>query len=144
MNEYQLRIIVFRAQYYVVNWMRYFYYHLERRVDAILYRANFVKTMGKIRQLINHKKIMINDLVIDRPSITLKLGEYVSIKNFEFYRSNILYKCEHKQFFLYYSSYLEVNYKSLKIFVSDYPNEGSVFYPFKYNVAKFANFYRAC
>jgi len=144
MNEYQLRILVFRAQYYVVNWMRYFFYHLERRVDAILYRANFVKTMGKVRQLINHKKILVNGLIIDKPSITLKLGEYVSLKDANLCKREILYKSYHKQIFLYYPSYLEVNFKSLKAFISDYPNEGSVFFPFKYDAAKFANFYKAC
>jgi len=143
MNDYQFREIVYRAQYHVVNWIRYFYYHLERRVDALLYRAHFAKTMGKIRQLINHRKVLLNNLIIDRPSITLKIGEFLTLKNTKNIKSIIFYKLKEKLLYAVYPSYLEVNYKSMKIFLCDYPTENSVFFPFKFDATKFANFFKS-
>lgn len=52
---------------------------LELRLDNILFRLNIARTRPAARQLIGHKKILVNNLPAKTPSITLKPGDVVSI-----------------------------------------------------------------
>ena len=52
---------------------------LERRLDIILFRSNFVKNIITARQLISHKKILVNSQLISSPSYLLKPGDIISI-----------------------------------------------------------------
>lgn len=54
---------------------------LERRLDVILYRSQFVKNIPTARQLISHKKVIVNDKIISTPSYLAKPGDIISIKN---------------------------------------------------------------
>nr|YP_010248068.1 30S ribosomal protein S4 [Micractinium variabile]QTK15919.1 30S ribosomal protein S4 [Micractinium variabile] len=53
---------------------------LERRLDVVLYRSGLLKTIAEARQLIKHKKILVNQKVIDVPSFLLYSGDFVSIQ----------------------------------------------------------------
>jgi len=52
---------------------------LERRLDVILFRSNFVKNIITARQLISHKKILVNSQNISSPSYLLSPGDIISI-----------------------------------------------------------------
>jgi small subunit ribosomal protein S4 len=54
---------------------------LERRLDVILYRSQFVKNIPTARQLISHKKVIVNNKIISTPSYLAKPGDIISIKN---------------------------------------------------------------
>ena len=54
---------------------------LERRVDSILYRAGFAITRAQGRQFISHGLFLLNDRKIDIPSILLRPGDKLEIKN---------------------------------------------------------------
>ena len=53
---------------------------LESRLDAILYRANFVPTFQSARQVINHKHIMVNGKTVNIASYMVKVGDVISVK----------------------------------------------------------------
>lgn len=53
---------------------------LERRLDVVLYRSGLLKTIAEARQLIKHKKILVNKKVINVPSFLLNPGDFVSIQ----------------------------------------------------------------
>ena len=53
---------------------------LERRLDALVYRAKFVPTVFAARQFINHGHIKVNGRRTNIPSYRLKLGDVVEIK----------------------------------------------------------------
>jgi small subunit ribosomal protein S4 len=53
---------------------------LESRLDAIVYRANFVPTVFAARQFINHGHIMVNGKRVNIPSYRAKPGDVVSVK----------------------------------------------------------------
>ncbi|GJL84484.1 MAG: 30S ribosomal protein S4 [Micavibrio sp.] len=53
---------------------------LERRLDAVIYRASFVPTVFAARQFINHKHILVNGKIVNIPSYQLKEGDVVEIK----------------------------------------------------------------
>ncbi|MBI2713114.1 MAG: 30S ribosomal protein S4 [Rhizobiales bacterium] len=53
---------------------------LERRLDAIIFRAKFVPTVFAARQFINHGHIKVNGRRVNIPSFRVKVGDVVEIK----------------------------------------------------------------
>jgi small subunit ribosomal protein S4 len=54
---------------------------LERRLDAVVYRAKFVPTVYAARQFINHGHIKVNGRRVNIPSYMLKVGDVVEVKD---------------------------------------------------------------
>ncbi|MBS0244876.1 MAG: 30S ribosomal protein S4 [Proteobacteria bacterium] len=53
---------------------------LERRLDAIVYRAKFVPTVFAARQLVSHGHIMVNGRKVDIPSYRCRVGDVIEVK----------------------------------------------------------------
>ena len=53
---------------------------LERRLDAVIYRAKFVATMFAARQFINHGHVTVNGKRVNIASYKVKVGDVVQIK----------------------------------------------------------------
>ncbi len=53
---------------------------LERRLDAVVYRAKFVPTVFAARQFVNHGHIKVNGRRVNIPSYMLKVGDVVEVK----------------------------------------------------------------
>jgi small subunit ribosomal protein S4 len=53
---------------------------LERRLDAMIYRAKFVPTVFAARQFISHGHITVNGGRVTIPSYRLKVGDVVEVK----------------------------------------------------------------
>jgi small subunit ribosomal protein S4 len=54
---------------------------LERRLDAVVYRAKFVPTVFAARQFINHGHIKVNGRRVTIPSFQVKVGDLVEVKD---------------------------------------------------------------
>jgi small subunit ribosomal protein S4 len=52
---------------------------LEARLDNTVYRMGIAPSRPSARQLVSHKHIMVNDVVVNIPSFQLKPGDVVSI-----------------------------------------------------------------
>ena len=53
---------------------------LESRLDAVVYRANFVPTVFAARQFVNHKHVTVNGKVVNIPSYRVKVGDLVQVR----------------------------------------------------------------
>lgn len=53
---------------------------LERRLDIIVYRLNFVPTVFAARQFVNHKHVKVNGQTVNIPSYRLKEGDVIEMK----------------------------------------------------------------
>ncbi len=53
---------------------------LERRLDAVVYRAKFVPTVFAARQFVNHGHVQVNGRRVNIPSYKVKVGDVVSVK----------------------------------------------------------------
>ena len=53
---------------------------LERRVDALVYRAKFVATIIAARQFVNHGHVMVNGKKVNIPSYRVKEGDVIEIR----------------------------------------------------------------
>ncbi len=52
---------------------------LERRLDAVIYRAGFVPTVFSARQIVNHKHVMVNGKIVNIASYMVKEGDVVQL-----------------------------------------------------------------
>jgi small subunit ribosomal protein S4 len=53
---------------------------LERRLDAVVYRAKFVPTVFAARQFVNHGHVKVNGRRVNIPSYTVKVGDVIEVK----------------------------------------------------------------
>ncbi|MBC7146847.1 MAG: 30S ribosomal protein S4 [Thioclava marina] len=53
---------------------------LERRLDALVYRAKFVPTIFAARQFVNHGHVLVNGKKVNIPSYRLKEGDVVEVR----------------------------------------------------------------
>ncbi|MFT4099385.1 MAG: 30S ribosomal protein S4, partial [Rhodoblastus sp.] len=54
---------------------------LERRLDAVVYRAKFVPTVFAARQFVNHGHVKVNGRRVNIASYQVKVGDVVEIKD---------------------------------------------------------------
>ncbi|MCW8933838.1 MAG: 30S ribosomal protein S4 [Gammaproteobacteria bacterium] len=53
---------------------------LETRLDNVVYRSGFGSTRNESRQLISHKSILVNDVIVNIPSYVVKADDKVSVR----------------------------------------------------------------
>ncbi len=53
---------------------------LESRLDAIVYRANFVPTVFAARQIVSHGHILVNGKPVNIPSYQVRVGDVITLK----------------------------------------------------------------
>jgi small subunit ribosomal protein S4 len=53
---------------------------LERRLDAVVLRAGFARTIYQARQLVAHGHIAVDGAKVDRPSYRLRPGQVVTVR----------------------------------------------------------------
>ena len=52
---------------------------LEMRLDALVHRAGFARTMAQARQMVVHRHILVDGLRLDRPSARVKVGQMIHV-----------------------------------------------------------------
>ncbi len=53
---------------------------IERRLDNVLARSGFVRTIPAARQMVGHGHVTVNGRKVDIPSYSLKVGDVVSLR----------------------------------------------------------------
>jgi small subunit ribosomal protein S4 len=52
---------------------------LERRLDSVVYRLNFARTIFSARQLVSHKHVKVNGQSVNIPSYIVKPGDIIEV-----------------------------------------------------------------
>ena len=52
---------------------------LESRLDAVVLRAGFARTMYQARQFVTHQHVLVNGKRVDRPSYRLRPGDFIEV-----------------------------------------------------------------
>lgn len=63
---------------------------LETRLDNLVYRAGFARSIRQARQMVNHGLINVDGKRVDIPSYLVKAGQVISLR--EGYRANEMFK----------------------------------------------------
>ena len=53
---------------------------LEQRLDNVVYRMGFASTRAEARQLVGHKSILVNGTLCNIPSLTVNIGDVITIR----------------------------------------------------------------
>ncbi len=53
---------------------------IESRLDNVVYRLGIAPSRAAARQLVSHRHIMVNDVVVNIPSFTLKPGDIIAVR----------------------------------------------------------------
>lgn len=116
----------------------------EKRLDTILFRAKFSKSIRNSQQLISHGKILVNQRVIKSSSYKMKEGDIISVKpqywgliekNLKYYIKN---KLEYRAtIWPIPPKHITINYKTLEIcFNKIRPNNFAIDFHFNLNIEK--------
>jgi small subunit ribosomal protein S4 len=62
-----------------INIFKKFVLIIERRLDISLWRLSFARSIFQAKQLINHKKIKINNEIVNKPNFLLRKGDIISL-----------------------------------------------------------------
>ena len=110
---------------------------LERRLDNVVRRAGFVRSIWAARQLVAHGSVRVNGAKVDRPSFSVKVGDVVTIKE------KLHKTCrEHMESLQGHQvpGWIEVNPAELRAKVLTMPTSDQI--PFDVNTNLIVEFYR--
>lgn len=85
---------------------------LEKRLDNLVYRTGFARSIRQARQMVVHGHILVNGEKIDFPSYQLQTGDQISLR--DKYRKNNLFRENFLDRHLSEISYLERDYDSFE------------------------------
>ena len=54
--------------------------NLETRLDAVVLRSGFARTILQARQAVVHRHILVDGKIVDRPSAQVKVGQTIQVK----------------------------------------------------------------
>ena len=106
---------------------------LESRLDVLLYRAHFFKSIFSARQYILHNGIYVNGLLLNKPNFKIKLFDFTFLKNSDLFYEVLKNKILNNKIFGNYPKYLEINYKLGSICLYKIPSVKEVPFPFFLN-----------
>ena len=100
---------------------------LERRLDAVVYRAKFVPTVFAARQFVNHGHVKVNGRRVNIPSFLVKTGDVVELKESSRQLEIAVVASQLPERDV--PDYLEVDHAKMSARVSRVPALGEVPYP---------------
>jgi small subunit ribosomal protein S4 len=110
---------------------------LERRLDNVIRRAGFGRTIWQSRQIVSHGHVLVNGRKTDRPSYQVDVGDKVSIKDKsqQYVRDNMESLAGHVV-----PGWIDVNPSEVSIQVVGLPTSDQI--PFDVNTNLIVEFYR--
>jgi len=114
---------------------------IETRLDTALYRAHFSYSFENARQLISHRKIFVNNKIVQHNSYSLKKGDLITLdkSTFKFVTLNVL----NSKIWPTPPKHLYVNYRTLQILIIEDIHYSShlTYYHFWIDLSSFLKFY---
>ena len=100
---------------------------LERRLDALIYRAKLVPTVFSARQFVSHGHVKVNGKRVNIPSFKVKVGEVVELKDRAKELAIVLEATQSTERDV--PDYLEVDHKKMTAKMTRVPTPTEVPYP---------------
>ena len=100
---------------------------LERRLDAVVYRAKFVPTVFAARQFVSHGHVKVNGRRVNIPSYRLKIGDVVEVRDRSKEMALVLEALDSPERDV--PEYIDVDHKKLSASLTRVPAPSAVPYP---------------
>jgi len=110
---------------------------LEQRLDNVIRRAGFTRTVWAARQMVGHGHVLVNGRKVDRPSLAVAVGDVVTLREriHKLARENMESMAGH-----IVPSWMEVNPAELSAKILSLPTPDQI--PFDVNTNLIVEFYR--
>jgi small subunit ribosomal protein S4 len=110
---------------------------LEQRLDNVVRRAGFVRTIWAARQMVVHGHVLVNGRKVDRPSAAIRVGDVISLRDriHKLARENMESMAGH-----IVPAWVEVNPAELSARMQSLPTPEQI--PFDVNTNLIVEFYR--
>lgn len=110
---------------------------LEQRLDNVVRRAGFVRTIWGARQMVSHGHVLVNGHKVDRPSFAVSVGDTITLRDriHKLARENMESMAGH-----IVPGWLDVNPSELNVKVMALPTSEEI--PFDVNTNLIVEFYR--
>lgn len=97
--------------------------HLEMRLDAVLFRMNFVSTFKEARHLISHSRVLVNGAIKTDVGFPLKVGDLVSLEPLAAIKAQekIILSLQKSRIPLIFPRYMEVNFVLMIGIIHNFP-----------------------
>lgn len=79
LSKKQVKNLIFQSKKHQGYFSKNFFSLLERRLDIVLYRSGLVKNIITARQLISHKKVKVNNKILNIASYQVYPGDIISV-----------------------------------------------------------------
>ena len=70
----------------VVNWTDRLFTLLETRLDNLVFRLGFARSLPAAKQMVTHRQVYIDGQLCDRPSAVVSVGQVITLKE-KWYKS---------------------------------------------------------
>jgi len=100
---------------------------LERRLDAVVYRAKFAPTPFAARQFVNHGHVKVNGRRVNIPSFQVKAGDVIEVKEASRQLEILVVSVQLPERDV--PDYIEVDHQKMSARVTRIPGLGEVPYP---------------
>ena len=100
---------------------------LERRLDAVVYRAKFVPTVFAARQFVNHGHVTVNGKKVNIPSYRVKEGDVIEVRQKSKQLEIVLVAAQLPERDV--PDYMEVDHSKMTATFTRTPSLGDVPYP---------------
>ena len=118
--------------------------NIECRLDLVLYRSHFFKTIFKLKESIKNNRVSVNNKTIAYNNYLLKPGDLITINGSKLYKKNIYKKRIRNMSLLirvnimlpklaYSPEHLELNLKTLSIIFLHKPYFKTLYFPTNIN-----------
>ncbi len=104
-----------------------------------MYRSNFVLSIYEARQLINHKKVLLNNNLISKINTQIIPQDILSFSPVKRIRHTIK---KIPFLFKYCSRHLHINYKTLELGLHAKPQLKNLSFPFRFKIRRFLQIYK--
>jgi small subunit ribosomal protein S4 len=113
---------------------------LERRLDNVVRRANFCRTIWQARQVVVHGHITVNGKKVDRPSYQVSAGDEISVR--EKSKKAVTVMAESVDAGNIIPPWINANPEKLTCSVTRVPQHDEIFRPFETNMLHVVEFIR--
>ena len=105
---------------------------LERRLDNVVFRAGFARSIPAARQLVNHGHILVNGKRVDIPSFRVRVGQEIALKTASQQAQTVVQGVELSTTRRWENDWLDINQDARTVKLTRLPDETSPL--FKVNV----------
>ena len=112
---------------------------LETRLDNLVYRAGFARSIRQARQMVNHGLINVDGKRVDIPSYPVKAGQVISLR--EGYRANEMFKHSFQELKTFDLPYIEKSFDNWTATLTRFPQRDELPYKDEVNETNIVELY---